>query len=103
MVLIENLDATVPEFADELQTSRVHLHVVRITHFAATRPRFPVRPDKFSIRRKDFNPVIARISHVEPVLKIGPQTFGAIKLALAVPAAADDTDQFSAGAKLLHP
>src|SRR5947207_2333871 len=94
MIAIEDLDAAVPELADKLVAFRVHFHVVGITQLALTGTRFAVSFDKFSVRRKNLDAMIARIGDVDTVLPIDAQTLGAIKLSVASPARSQDTHQF---------
>src|SRR6266496_2518736 len=86
-VRVKNLDAAVAELADKLKTLSIHLHVVGITHFAWSRSRFAIGREIFSVRGEYLNAMMARVSHVEPVLCIDAETLRAVELAIAITAA----------------
>ena len=64
---IENLDAAVAEFTNELQPAGINADIVGITHFTFDAAGLPVSAKPFAVGREDLNAMIAGIGGVYAV------------------------------------
>src|SRR4051812_48020406 len=80
VVCIQDLDSTVPEFTYKLQACCVGPNIIRIAEFPCSTSRFSVSAEEFSIRRKNLDAMIARISHINSVLRIYAYSLSPVKL-----------------------
>lgn len=89
----ENLNPAVPKLADKNVPDAVHRQIVGITQFAQPRSRATKLPQKIPIRRKNLDPMIARIRHVKPVLRIHANPLRPVELPGRVACEAHDLKQ----------
>src|SRR5215813_8169868 len=80
---IEDLDPAVAELTDVLAAGLVDLHVVRVTEFAQAAPGPAAGLQPFTARRKDLDAMIARVGHVDPIIRAHAEPFGPVELAIA--------------------